>query len=255
MKVRLVGLVALCCALGLLVSFSGSDKGQSQTTKSSANDGLSQAERDLLNEINQARAHPQVYAAYLESLKPLFNGKEYKPAGQEGLKTEEGWSAVEDAIKFLRAAKPLGPLSVSHGLCQAAMAHVKDQSGTGSTGHKGSDSSFIEQRVKPFGTWRGGIGENLTYGDESARERVLTWLIDDGFPGRGHRRRLMSSDYNVAGVCCGPHPQFQTMCVMTLAGGFVELQSAKAVTSPQTKTPTSSNKSQTVKKTQKTHPH
>jgi len=242
MKIRLVGLLALCCAVSLIVSFPSSDRGQSQTTKTSSANGLAPDEQDLLNEINQARAHPQLYASYLEKLKPLFNGKEYKPTSQDEFTTEEGWSAVEDAIKFLRATKPLGPLTMSHGLCLAAQAHVKDQSGTGATGHKGTDSSFIEQRVKPFGTWQGGIGENLTYGNESARERLLTWLIDDGFASRGHRRRLMSADYRVAGVACGPHPEFKNMCVITLAGGFVDLQPVKTATVPKTNTATPSNK-------------
>ena len=248
MKVRFVGLVALCCALGVILSFSGSDRGQSQTNKISVNDGLSPDERDLLNEINQARANPQRYASYLERLKPLFHGNEYQPSGEDSFKTQEGWSAVEDAIKFLRAAKPQAPLNASHGLCLAALSHVKDQSGSGATGHKGNDSSFIEQRVKPFGSWQGGIGENLTYGNESARERLLNWLIDDGFPGRGHRVRLMSSDYKVAGVCCGPHPEFKSMCVITLAGGFVDLQPAKPGVSPKPKAITPANNSKTVKK-------
>jgi len=247
MKVRFLGLVALCCALGVILSFSSLDRGQSQTTKA-VNDGLSRDERDLLSEINQARANPQRYATYLEGLKPLFHGKEYRPSNEDSFTTQEGWSAVEDAIAFLRAAKPLGPFSMSHGLCLAALSHVKDQSGTGATGHKGNDSSFIEQRVKPFGSWQGGIGENLTYGNESARERLLTWLIDDGFPGRGHRRRLMSADYKVAGVCCGPHPEFKSMCVITLAGGFAESQPAKATTNPQDKTITPASKSKPAKK-------
>jgi len=256
MKVRLIGLAALCCAFALIASFSGSDKGQTQTNKSAARDSLSADERDLLNEINQARAHPQVYAAYLEKLKPFFDGKTYKPpGGQDAFKTEEGWSAVEDGIKFLRATKPLPPLTMSPGLCKAAMTHVKDQSGTGTTGHQGSDNTFIEQRVKPFGTWQGGIGENLTYGSQSARERLLTWLIDDGFASRGHRRRLMSPEYKVAGVCCGPHPQYQTMCAITLAGGFVDLQTAKATQSPQTNTATDDTKSKTTaRKKTKAHP-
>jgi uncharacterized protein YkwD len=260
MKVRFVGLVALCCAFGIIVSFSRSDRGQTQTVKDAVNDGLSQDERELLNEINQARAHPQQYASYLEGLKPLFHGKQYQPSNQDSFTTQEGWSAVEDAIKFLRAAKPLGPLSPSHGLCLAALSHVKDQSGTGATGHKGADSSLIEQRVKPFGSWQGGIGENLTYGNESARERLLTWLIDDGFPARGHRVRLMSSDYKVAGVCCGPHPEFRSMCVITLAGGFVDAQPAKTeansrpkAATPATKAVTPTTKSKTVKKTARTH--
>ena len=38
-------------------------------------------------------------------------------------------------MKFLRAAKPQGPLNMSPGLCLAAATHVKDQSGSGATGH------------------------------------------------------------------------------------------------------------------------
>ena len=95
---------------------------------------------------------------------------------------------------------------------------------------------MIEDRVKPFGTWQGAIGENLSYGKESARERVLTWLIDDGVASRGHRKRLLSADYKVAGLSCGPHPSFDTMCVLTLAGGFIDLPPAKTGASASTNT-------------------
>jgi uncharacterized protein YkwD len=250
MKVKSLGLVTLCCAVGLFATFSLSRTGHTQTTKGSPQI-LSPDERDLLNEINQVRAQPQAYAKYLEAMKPLFSGKQYKTATLS-VTTEEGWSAVEEAITFLRAAKPVGPLGTSSGLCQASLAHVKDQGGSGSTGHKGNDNSFIEQRVKPFGTWQGGIGENLTYGPESARERLLTWLIDDGFASRGHRRRLMSPEYKVAGVCCGPHPQFKAMCAITLAGGFTDLQPAKTEASSATTVATPAGKSKTKKKSHRT---
>ena len=239
MRVRLP-LVTLCCAIALVLSFASSQRTRSQTNQL-ASDGLSQAESDLLTEINQARAHPGVFASYLEKLKPLFNGKEYKPSDQEAYTTQEGWGAVEDAIKFLRSAKPQAPLNMSQGLCAAALAHVKDQSASGGTGHKGADSTLIEQRVKAFGTWQGGIGENLTYGKQSAREQILTWLIDDGFTSRGHRNRIMSENYRVAGVSCGPHPEFRAMCALTLAGGFIELQPAKAASSTQANTNTNAN--------------
>lgn len=245
MKIRSIGLLALGCALGLFVTLSASLTGHTQTNK--ASDSMSKDERELLGEINQVRAHPQEYINYLERLKPLFNGKQYKTATMT-VTTEEGWGAVEEAIAFLRTAKPAAPLTRSEGLCQASLAHIKDQNGTGSTGHKGNDNSFVEQRVKPYGTWQGGIGENLTYGNESARERVLTWLIDDGFPSRGHRRRLLSADYKVAGVCCGPHPQFNSMCAITLAGGFTELQPTKTAGTPATRTPPPGSKSKTSKK-------
>ncbi len=235
MKPRLFGLASLCVSAALLVSFVSS-KTQSQGSKSTGEDGLSQSEQDLLNEINQARVHPDVYAKYLSSLRPLFNGKNYQPNGQPALTTEEGWDAVRDAINFLSAAKPQEPLNTSRGLRVAALTLFRDQNATGATGHLGASSRMIEDRVKPFGTWQGAIGENLSYGKESARERVLTWLIDDGVASRGHRKRLLSADYQVAGLSCGPHPSFDTMCVLTLAGGFIDLQPAKTRASASTNT-------------------
>jgi len=108
--------------------------------------------------------------------------------------------------------------------------------------------------VKPFGTWQGAIGENLAYGDESARERVLTWLIDDGVASRGHRKRLLSGDYRVAGVACSPHREFGKMCALTLAGSFLDSAAAKPATSNQNKstTTTNTNKSKTNTNKRKT---
>ena len=244
MKFRLFGLFALCCAIAINLCSNRIQSGYSQTTKSTP--VLSKAEQDLLSEINQARAHPQTYATYLEQLRPLFKGKDYTAMGQQTLTTQEGWDAVEDAIKFLRAAKPLGPLSTSQGLCLAASSHVKEQSTSGATGHAGSNNTLVEQRVKPFGSWQGGIGENLTYGNESARERILTWLIDDGVATRGHRKRVMSEGYKVAGISCGPHPEYGTMCVLTLAGGFTDSVMAKA--------PANNNKSNNSSKSSRATP-
>jgi len=223
MKFRLLGLFALICALAIIV-WDKPETTQSQTKKSLP--ALSQAEQDLLNEINQARANPQLYAGYLEKLKPRFKGKQYTTETL-AVETQEGWSAVEDAISFLRAAKPVGPLNAADGLNLAASSHVKEQSSSGATGHTGADKMLIEERVKPFGTWQGDIGENLTYGNESARERVLTWLIDDGSANRNHRKRVMGQNYKVAGISCGPHPEYGGMCVLALAGGFTDSASAQ----------------------------
>jgi uncharacterized protein YkwD len=216
MKFRLLGLFALACALGIVV-WNKPETTHSQTRKSPPT--LSPAEQELLTEINQARANPQVYAGYLEKLKPRFKGKQYTTETLD-VETQEGWAAVEDAITFMKAAKPVGPLSASDGLNLAASSHVKDQSKSGATGHASADKMMIDERVKPYGSWQGDIGENLTYGNESARERLLTWLIDDGFANRNHRKRVMGSNYKVAGISCGPHPEYGSMCVLAMAGGF-----------------------------------
>lgn len=238
MKARFA-LIALVAAFATFTAFQST---HSQTNKSSGSVGaLTDSERDLLNEINQARANPQLYATYLEKLKPQFSGKQYTPVGKAPLTTEEGWNAVDEAIKFLKALKPLPPLAASNGLSLAAMTHVKDQGSSGGTGHRSGNSNMIEDRVKPYGRWEGAIGENICYGNDSARERLLTWLIDDGFPSRGHRRRLLGTEYQVAGISCGSHPQYNAMCVLTLAGGFSEFNPgtapAKTANTP-AKTPT-----------------
>ncbi|MGQ0763077.1 MAG: CAP domain-containing protein [Acidobacteriota bacterium] len=233
MKVRLA-LIALVAAFAAFTAFQPT---HSQTNKSSGSgSALTDSERDLLNEINQARANPQLYATYLEKLKPQFTGKQYTPAGKDPLTTEEGWNAVDEAIRFLKALKPLPPLIASNGLSLAALTHVKDQGSSGGTGHRSGNSHMIEDRVKPYGRWSGAIGENICYGNDSARERLLTWLIDDGFPSRGHRRRLLGTEYQVAGISCGAHPQYSAMCVLTLAGGFNEFTPGTSATKKTTTT-------------------
>ena len=246
MKARFA-IIALVAAFATFTAFQST---HSQTNKSSGSGAaLSESERDLLNEINQARANPPLYATYLEKLKPQFSGKQYTPAGKDPLTTEEGWNAVDEAIRFLKALKPVPPLIASNGLSLAAMTHVKDQSNTGKTGHRGA-GGMIEERVKPFGRWEGAIGENICYGNDSARERLLTWLIDDGFPSRGHRRRLLGTEYQVAGISCGSHPQWSAMCVLTLAGGFNEFNPgttrAKTVNTPAKTTSTTPVKTATT---------
>ena len=187
--------------------------------------GASALEQEVLEEINLARTRPAEYAAYLEQLRPYFEGREYRRPGRPAVLTEEGARPLEEAISFLRAAKPALALALSRGMCSGAGELVKDQAGTDATGHRGSDGSFCEQRTQRFGSWAEPIGENLSYGADAARERVLTLLIDDGFASRGHRKRLLDPAFKVAGVACGDH-KLGAMCVITLAGGFKDAAGA-----------------------------
>jgi len=182
-------------------------------------------EQDVLKEINLARTHPAEYAAYLEQLRPYFVGKELRQPGKPALMTEEGVAALEEAIRFLRSAKPVPAYSMSLGMSSGARELVKDQGATGATGHRGADGSFCEQRAKRFGSWTDPIGEDIAYGNDTARDRVIAWLIDDGVANRGHRARLFNTSYKVVGVACGDH-KMGGMCVITFAGGFSDRPAA-----------------------------
>jgi uncharacterized protein YkwD len=178
-------------------------------------------EQDVLKEINLARTRPAEYAAYLEQLRPYFVGKELREPGKPALVTAEGVAALDEAIRFLRSAKPVPAFTMSAGMCYGARELVKDQGATGATGHKGADGSFCEQRAKRFGTWTDPIGEDIAYGNDTPRDRVIAWLIDDGVANRGHRARLFNTSYKVVGVACGDH-KMGGMCVITFAAGFAD---------------------------------
>jgi uncharacterized protein YkwD len=178
-------------------------------------------EEKMLEEINLARTKPGEYAAHLERLRPYYVGKELRQPGKLRLTTEEGVAALDEAINFLRAAKPLPPLQSSKGMYAGALVLVSEQSTSGATGHRGADGSFCEQRVERYGSWKGPIGENLSYGEDTARDRVITMLIDDGVANRGHRNRIFNASYTVAGIACGAH-QLGGMCAVTLAASFTD---------------------------------
>jgi uncharacterized protein YkwD len=218
-----VALLILCFSL-LLISPSLRDASAQKLAAANASanaNPYSTLEQEVLKEINLARTRPTEYASFLEQLRPRFAGKEYTRPGKPALMTEEGAPALEEAIKFLRAAKPISEVALSRGMCASARSLVEDQSVTGATGHKGANGGFCEQRTQPFGAWTDPIGENLNYSDDTARERVITLLIDDGVANRGHRQRIFDSNYKVAGVACGGH-KIGGMCVITFAGGFTD---------------------------------
>lgn len=220
---QLVAFVSrLFASIFLLLSASALSATHAQTRAAINDNTLSPLEKEIFNELNLARTRPAEYASYLEQLRPRFKGKMYQAPGHPALQTEEGLTALEEAIRFMRAAPALPPFQISKGMCMGAMEHVRDQGPKGGTGHKGSDGSLCDERVARFGSWRDDIGENLSYGTDTARERVLTLIIDDGVANRGHRNRILSRSYKVAGVSCGSHSQLNTMCVITFAADFTE---------------------------------
>lgn len=189
--------------------------------KSPKLDYLSPTEKEIIGEMNLARTNPQQYATFLEEAKKTLSGNQIRFSGMKTITLKEGASAIDEAIQFLRAAKPLPPLEVSKGMCLGAKDHVKDLGMSGSTGHKGSDGSLPDQRVNRYGMWQLAIGENIAYSSSNAREVVLGMIVDDGKPERGHRLNIFNAAHHVAGVAGQPSPN-GIICVVTYAGGFVE---------------------------------
>ncbi len=185
-------------------------------------DYLSPLEKAIVYEINAARTKPRAYASFLEEWKQHYDGKLLKVPGERAIMTEEGVTALNEATRFIRSMNPLPPLSPSKGMSRGARDHVKDQRPSASGVHGGSDGSQPWDRVNRYGTWEKSIGENIAYGSDKARNIVMCFIVDDGIPGRGHRKNIFNPEFRVVGVACGDHGAHGTVCVITFAGGYHE---------------------------------
>jgi len=202
--------------------------GESDNSLLRPNDGvadlyfLSDLEKEVITELNRARSHPAGYAKKLENYKSHYVGKYIYFAGRTQVATQEGVSAVNEAIEFLKSTAPVPLLRVSRGLCASAKAHAKDQGPKGLVSHKGSDESTPDERMNRFGTWGKAYGENIEYGNFNAEEIVMQLIIDDGVPERSHRGNIFNPLYRVVGVGFGPHQRYGQMCVVDLAGTYTK---------------------------------
>ncbi|RYY23106.1 MAG: CAP domain-containing protein [Sphingomonadales bacterium] len=173
-------------------------------------------EQQVLAEINFARTRPSAYAERLRVYRTYFKGRiVYYPGNPNGLRTTEGVKAVDEAIRFLDRQAPLEPIEASRLLARAAADHVTEQGPRGATGHLSANGANPRDRVQKRG---GGnyVAEVITYGPPSATEVVRQFIVDDDVPGRGHRKTLFAAEMRFAGVACGPHRVYRTMCVAEL---------------------------------------
>lgn len=164
-------------------------------------------DRDVLSEINYVRANPADYA------------RELRHAPGWVFEQEEA-GAVEEAIAFLERQRPLQPLKSDERLDAAARQHARAQGQRGDVGHGPAGSLGL--RLRTAGVFAGLSAENISYGYDDARAIVRQLIIDSRVAGRGHRRNIFTAGYTAAGVACGDHRQWGSMCVIDFAGALME---------------------------------
>ena len=179
-------------------------------------------EKEIVKEVNLARTKPGVYASWLRAQRQYYREKQLRRPGEGPVRTKEGLAAVDEAIRWLEKQRPVGALGTSRGLSLAARDLVAPQGASGGFGHTAPDGSTPSGRIERHGQWESVIGENVAYGQRTARDVVAAFIVDDGVPGRGHRTNLFNAAFHVMGVDCGPHSTYGTTCAITFAGGFRE---------------------------------
>lgn len=163
-------------------------------------------ESQVLSELNEVRANPSAYANWLSRVK-------------NSITTIEGSGVIDEAIHALRSTESMPPLQHSMGMSIAARDHVKDQGPKGTIGHTDSNGAGPCQRVARYGVLPHpqGCSENVSYGMMTPQDVVRQLIVDDGVPDRGHRKIVLNPRLAIAGIACGAHVRYRTMCVIDYA--------------------------------------
>jgi uncharacterized protein YkwD len=205
----------------------------------------------IVEETNKLRTKPKEYAKILEANLKFFGGKDnkiYSKPGKIGIITEEGTSAVKEAIEYLNKAKPLSALTLCEELSKAGQDHANDIGSHGLIDHTGSDGSSPAKRIERYVEWLVTMAENIDFGSVNGEEVILSLVIDDGVDSRGHRKNLFSEKITHLGVGTGMHTEYDTCSVINYVGGIGKKSNApqknKSTTSNNTNTNINTNLSQ-----------
>ena len=173
-------------------------------------------EARVLQALNAVRSDPAGFVATLKAFRGSFEGAGYtRPGTRIRIVTNEGVAAVDDAITSLSGRQGMGAVASAQVLAAAAADHVAEQAASGATGHQGTDGASPAERVRR----RGGspyVAEVIEYGAGDPIDVVRQLIVDDGVADRGHRAALLDPAMRAAGVACGPHPAYRSMCVIVM---------------------------------------
>ena len=183
--------------------------------------------KEIAEEMTLLRQNPPAYVTFIEQhLQNFQDDFTYKRENENILiKTKEGKKAVIECISVLKEQAPLPEVKPSEILEKAALDHQRDTSKNSLQGHTGSDGSTPQDRVQRHGLWQGKMGENIDYGNKTARDIIVALLIDDGVDSRGHRVNLLNPEFRIVGSAVGTHVMFTVCCVMNFATSIKPLDS------------------------------
>lgn len=181
---------------------------------------LPKFETEILAELNLFRTNPAAYAKHLEDYLKSFNGKYFKNGEGIDLESFEGKTPVVEAIAVLKQTAPLPEFKTADGMVKGALDHSQDLQKNNRTGHRGTDGSLPMDRVSRYGIAASGVFENISYSTNTARDVVLTMLIDDGNANRNHRKNLLNPQLKIVGLAAGDSKDAGKFCVLVLAASF-----------------------------------
>jgi hypothetical protein len=195
-------------ALGAVVMVFGSVGAAAQSSR---------FEEHVLKELNRLRIDPPAFSDEIADTRSRFDGRILR--GRDGdeidIMTNEGVAAVTEAVRVLRRSSAVAPTEPSDFLARVARTLVQEQSGAGAVGHI-SRGRGPGERSLALGGGRY-LSEVITYGHSDPASVIEQFVVDDGVPDRGHRKKILAGEFRYAGAACGSHRVHRVMCVIILS--------------------------------------
>ena len=159
-------------------------------------DFLSEDEKKVILYSNLARANGSLFASTF--LDEYIRIKKLKPNRY-----------IQSLYDELQHVSNLPMLIPERDLYKVAREHASWSGKKGYEGHKG-----FKQRYAPMMKKYVEVGENIYYGPYTPMEIVIQLLVDEGIEDLGHRKNLLSPEFNSIGVAIKPHKTYEYNCVM-----------------------------------------
>ena len=186
-------------------------------TLSIAQDPWDQWDADVLRELNTASEVNYLNAEEKKLILIMNMARHDGPLFVKTLladyveeKQVDNNSYLRSLRKDLNNVRGLIPLQPQKDLTAAALGHAIKSGRTGRVGHQDFNKRFDPLVGNPYNH----VGENCSYGYETAMDIVISLLIDEGVKDHGHRKNILSLSFNSVGVAIRPHKSYRINCVM-----------------------------------------
>jgi uncharacterized protein YkwD len=174
-------------------------------------------ESELIRQVNLLRKDPAGFASKINASKTYFvnGGNIWKhPDAKAGIKTEEGPAAYEEAIRFLRSARPVPELTPSKGLSRIAGDFLVQYQSDANANVE------MDSIIDKYGKFTGNFRRLIEFGGINAEQSIINLVVSDGDKSRGHREALLADNLNVIGVAHGTHDVYRNCSVIVAATQF-----------------------------------
>ena len=161
------------------------------------------------------------------------------PAFQQALLQELNAARTRPQMCSAAALPAARPVRWNPALAAAATSHSADMARRDLFGHRGSDGSTVEQRVRRQGYTPLAAGESIAGGDYNADSLVNTWLGNER-----HCRTLMDPAFTEVGASCASHKgsDWGTYWTMVMGNRSEPVRRVAPAPSPRAKAPVATPK-------------